>query len=123
MTDPIRARNFYSAVFGWKCMETGNPSPIEGIKETYFFTKGGTLNGCFCVMDEARIVRTADEDDKYRLSVHTVLAVKDIEGTLDLIEKNGGHKHIGRTTMGPKMGFIARFIDSEGNLMGLYAMN
>lgn len=123
MTDPVRARNFYSAVLGWKCMDTGNPSPIEGIKETYFFTKGGTLNGCFCLMDEAKIVRAIDAADKYRLGVHTVFAVKDIEESLDLIEKNGGYRYVGKTSIGPNMGFIARFIDSEGNLMGIYAMN
>jgi predicted enzyme related to lactoylglutathione lyase len=122
VTDPVRARNFYSAVLHWDCMDTGSPSPIEGIKETYYFTKGGTLNGCFCLMDEAKIARSADEADKYRVGVHTIFAVKDIEASLDLIEKNGGHRHVDRVSIGPNMGFIARFIDSEGNLMGIYAM-
>jgi len=123
VTDPTRARNFYTVVLGWKFMGGGNACPIDGIKETHYFTKGRTISGCLCLMDEAKIVRDADTADKSRIGVHTVFAVKDIEESLALIEKNGGHIHVGRTSMGPKSGFIARFIDPEGNLMGIFAMN
>ncbi|KIW31784.1 uncharacterized protein PV07_03376 [Cladophialophora immunda] len=97
VTDPARARKFYSAVLGWTCMENGAPSPIAGIKETYFFTKGNNVNGCFCLMDQAKIIDTRDAADKDRVGVHTVFAVKDIAESLDLVQQHGGHKHLDKT--------------------------
>jgi predicted enzyme related to lactoylglutathione lyase len=123
VTDTARARKFYTTVFGWTCMKTGTPSPIDGIKETYFFTNGGSINGCFCEVEESKIIPSAKIADKTALGVHAVFSVKDIAESLDLVEKIGGHKHVGRTSMGPNMGYIARFLDSEGNLIGLHAMN
>ncbi|KAL5330581.1 hypothetical protein ACEPPN_000099 [Leptodophora sp. 'Broadleaf-Isolate-01'] len=122
VTDPARARKFYIAVFDWKCMEFGSPSLLEDIKETYFFTKSGSLYGCFFLKNETKI-SPPDEKDKDTVDVHTVFAVKDIEESLELIEKNGGYRKVGKTSIGPNMGYIARFVDSEGNLMGIYAMN
>ncbi|KAE9370109.1 hypothetical protein N431DRAFT_546075 [Stipitochalara longipes BDJ] len=118
VADPNRARTFYSAVFDWKCKETGNPSPLEGIKETYFFTKGGALYGCFFLTDKPATPQPADNP----VGVHNIFSVKDIEESLELIEKNGGKKHAGKTSIGP-LGFVARFIDTEGNIMGIYSAN
>lgn len=74
-------------------------------------------------MDKANIAFAADEGDKSRVGVQTVFQVNNIEDTLNLIENNGGKTHIDKTSMGPNMGYIARFIDSEGNLMGIYGLN
>ena len=49
--------------------------------------------------------------------------MKDIEESLNLIEKNGGKTLVGKTSIGPNMGFVAQFSDSEGNVMGVYAFN
>jgi uncharacterized protein len=117
VSDPTRAQSFYTAVFGWNCMETGSPSLLKGIKETYYFTKGGSLYGCFFLADEPKTAQSADNT----IGVHTVFSVKDIEESLSLIEKNGGKKHSEKTSIGPKMGFVAHFVDSEGNIMGIYA--
>ena len=100
-------------------METGSPSLLEGIKETYFFTKGSSLYGCFFLAAESKETQSSDS----AIGVHTVFSVKDIEESLGLIEKNGGKKHSGKTSIGPNMGFVARFVDSEGNIMGIYALN
>ncbi|KIW91461.1 uncharacterized protein Z519_08357 [Cladophialophora bantiana CBS 173.52] len=74
-------------------------------------------------MDKTNILDTRDPMDKDRVGVHTVFAVRDITESLDLVKENGGHTHLDKTGMGPKMGFVARFVDPEGNLMGLYAMS
>jgi predicted enzyme related to lactoylglutathione lyase len=100
-------------------METGSPSLLEGIKETYFFTRSGSLYGCFFLTNEIKTTESSDSP----VGVHTVFSVKDIEESLDLIEKNGGKRHAGKTSIGPNMGFVARFVDSEGNIMGIYALN
>jgi len=96
----------------------GNPSPLEGIKETYLFTKGGALYGCFFLTDKPATPLPADAP----LGVHNVFSVKDIEESLELIEKNGGKRHAEKTSIGP-LGFVAQFIDTEGNVMGIYAVN
>jgi predicted enzyme related to lactoylglutathione lyase len=118
VTDPDRARAFYTAVFDWKCKEKGSPSPLEGIKEIYAFTKGGALYGCFFITDKPATPQSADSP----IGVHNVFSVKDIEESLELIEKNGGKIHAGKTSIGP-LGFMARFVDTEGNIMGIYAPN
>jgi predicted enzyme related to lactoylglutathione lyase len=117
VSDPTRAQKFYTAVFGWNCMETGSPSLLEGIKEIYYFTKGGSLYGCFFLSNEPKATQSPDS----AIGVHTVFFVKDIEESLSLIEENGGKKHSEKTEIGPKMGFVAHFVDSEGNIMGIYA--
>jgi predicted enzyme related to lactoylglutathione lyase len=117
VSDPTRAQSFYTAVFGWKCMETSSPSLLEGIKETYYFTKGGSLYGCFFLANEPKTTRSSDS----AIGVHTVFSVKDVEESLVLIQKNGGKKHSEKTEIGPKMGYVAHFVDSEGNIMGVYA--
>ena len=103
-------------------MGFGSPSLLKDIKETYFFTRSGSLYGCFFLKNETKI-SPPDEKDKDTVDVHTVFAVLDIEESLELIEKNGGQRKVGKTSIGPNMGYIARFVDSEGNLMGIYAMN
>lgn len=100
-------------------METGSPSLLEGVKETYFFTKGGSLYGCFFLADYGQNTQPTDTT----IGVHNVFSVKDIEESLDLIERNGGKRHAGKTSIGPNMGFVARFVDTEGNIMGIYAMS
>jgi predicted enzyme related to lactoylglutathione lyase len=118
VTDPDRARAFYTAVFDWKCKEKGSASLLEGIKEIYAFTKGGALYGCFFITDKPATPRPEDSP----IGVHNVFSVKDIEESLELIEKNGGKIHAGKTSIGP-LGFMARFVDTEGNIMGIYAPN
>jgi len=118
VTDPLRARTFYSTVFSWKCQETSNPLALEGIKETYFFTKGGALYGCFFLADKSITQQSLDAS----IGVHNIFSVKDIEETLELIENNGGKRHAGKTSIGVS-GFVARFVDTEGNIMGIYASN
>jgi len=120
-TDPARARNFYTTLLGWECKEQGMPSPIDGIKETYYFSCG-FLNGCFTHMEPSMIKTLVDESNKHKMGVQTTFAVESIDDSLVVIEKNGGKVHVGKTAIGENMGFFARFIDSEGNLMGVFSM-
>jgi len=103
-------------------MDTSGCSPMEGIKETFYFTNGAAINGCFCLVEEEHMARAAAAGDKLRVGVHAVFEVADIEESLDLIEKHGGQKHVEKSSMGPNKGYVARFIDTEGNLMGIYTM-
>ncbi|KAH6723243.1 hypothetical protein BKA61DRAFT_727166 [Leptodontidium sp. MPI-SDFR-AT-0119] len=102
------AKWFYTAVFDWKCMEFGSPSLLEDIKETYFFTRSGSLYGRFFLKNETKI-SPPDEKDKDTIDVHNVFAVLDIEESLELI-KNGGHRKVAKTSIGPNMGYVARFV-------------
>ncbi len=111
--DQKRAEDFYSKVFGWKIspmpemsytmLETTETEPKVGP------TKPGAING-------GMMKRT----DDIKNPVITI-QVDDIEASLKTIEQNGGK------TLKPKqdvggMGFSAYFIDSEGNVMGLWQM-
>ncbi len=50
-------------------------------------------------------------------------AGKDLQLTLDKVEKNGGKIIVPKTEISPEMGFFALFIDTEGNKLGLHSSN
>ncbi|HYF67733.1 MAG TPA: VOC family protein [Ohtaekwangia sp.] len=47
----------------------------------------------------------------------------DLQIILDKVKSNGGHIIIPKTEISPEMGFFALFRDTEGNKLGLHAMN
>ncbi len=110
--DGDRARAFYQNAFGWDItpmpemsytlVSTG-PSGEQGPTEPGYIS-GGMM----------------DRDEVFKGPIITV-AVDDIDGALAKVEEQGGKTVRPRQEMG-EMGSIAYFTDTEGNLMGLWAM-
>jgi len=48
------------------------------------------------------------------------IAVKSIETALEKVENAGGTACMPKTEIGPNMGWIASFRDTEGNLLGFH---
>jgi uncharacterized protein len=109
--DPDRARSFYREVFGWQIQEMADmgynmvstgPAGTDGMPSEPGFIGGGMM--------------------KRQAPVSTpviTVEVDDIDATLSEVAARGG------SVAGPKMavgdmGFAAYFLDSEGNLMGLW---
>ncbi|EOO00358.1 putative glyoxalase bleomycin resistance protein dioxygenase protein [Phaeoacremonium minimum UCRPA7] len=126
VTDPSRAKEFYSSVLGWDCDPAGKPSVMTGAENAiHFFHKGESLHGAFIQMPEDGncLIRAWDAEDPLAMSVLTTYCVDSIEDTLAKVESHGGKVHVPKTAIGGNMGYFSRFIDSEGNLQGLWAMN
>ncbi len=103
-----RAKGFYESVIG---------SPLEimdtGEHRFGFFPKGEQLGGAI-----------VEGDGYIPGQIGTLIYLNgsgDFDGMLDRIEQGGGKVIMPRTSIG-EFGFIARFIDCEGNLIALHTM-
>lgn len=115
-----RAQKFYTKTFGWKIEkfdmpDTGSTSgdPYYMIFATETNKKGmakipGTING--------GLMKRKAKGQPFM----NYIAVKSITTKLKTIKKNGGKILMPKTLIGPGMGWIACFKDTEGNMVGLH---
>ena len=106
-----RAKKFYKDVFGWKINDMPefdytilqtSPTDKKGmIKEP------GSINGG--MMKRSRGFNWPT----------VVMGVKDIDKSVELVEKHGGKLFAKKTPVG-EMGFTAYVKDTEGNIIGLW---
>lgn len=109
--DTKRASEFYNKAFGW----TINPMPefdyialrTADSDENGMPKNPGSINGGMAKRGEPV------------QNIVVTINVKDIDKTLDTVEKLGGKKVMGKTPIG-EMGFTAYFKDTEGNVVGLF---
>jgi predicted enzyme related to lactoylglutathione lyase len=109
-----RAKMFYSQVFGWKINESHMSSgeTYTSLQTTEVDSSNrpkspGVINGGLVKMR-----------DPNTAPVITIVA-DDIDASLESVEKNGGKTVVKRTEM-EQYGAYAYFMDTEGNVMGLY---
>ncbi|KAM0245474.1 hypothetical protein ACHAQJ_010556 [Trichoderma viride] len=119
--DIDRAKAFYAEIFSWETNPDGVPNSRPGVKELYFFNRGPTLHGAFYVMEDGFHVINQSIGSEDAISVHPSFNVKNCKETLEQVEKFGGKKQLHKTEIGGDMGYYARFIDTEGNLMGIWS--
>ena len=100
--EPERASAFYRGVMGWELVRMG---PID-----YWTIAGGSGDG----IDGGVVLRAQDDS-----VVALYLEVADIDQALADVDRLGGRRVTSRLPV-PGTGWIARFIDSEGNLIGLF---
>jgi hypothetical protein len=109
--DVERAQAFYREAFDW----TMNSMPGMGYTmvgtsptdESGRPTEPGTINGGMLAR-QAPITAPV-----------VTIGVEDIDATLNTIEKLGGRTALGKQPVGD-MGFSAYFVDTEGNVVGLW---
>ena len=110
--DQSRAREFYSAVFGWQLQHMEEMDYTLALttavdQQTQVPTEPGAING-------GLMNRTAETP----APVITV-DVDSIDDSLKQIESSGGSMVTPRTEI-PGMGAFAYFKDTEGNVVGLW---
>ena len=109
--DLLRAKKFYSTVFGWRMNEMPEMEYVM-VGTTESDENGtprepGAINGGML-----------KRQDPVRNPVLTI-DVESIDDTLASVEKNGGRIVREKLAVGD-MGFAAYFRDSEGNVIGLW---
>ncbi len=110
-----RAKKFYSEMFGWKIITLSEDNSYFRIIAAK--TKGNEAMGQSV---EKGAINGGLQKRGGRCMMPTfVIEVKDIDGTIDKIKKNGGKIVVDKEGMGD-MGFYAQFDDPEGNRMGIF---
>lgn len=102
--DPQNSSRFYSEVFGWQC----NEYEIAGKPYMGFTPPNGIVPGGFRKLEEGDNTGTVN-----------YFKIFDIDATLKRIKERGGEIVLDKTLL-PGIGWIARFRDPFGNLMGLF---
>ncbi|MGV3611454.1 MAG: VOC family protein [Fluviicola sp.] len=111
VTDFPRAIEFYQSILGISIEE----AEMDGVKMGILPNDEGTVN--------VVLAKGSDYKPTTDGAVLYLNAGKDLQSTLDKVEKNGGQVIVPKTQISPEMGFFALFIDTEGNKMGLHSTN
>ncbi|KAK4164110.1 hypothetical protein QBC43DRAFT_318732 [Cladorrhinum sp. PSN259] len=128
-TDLSRVIAFYRNVLSWEIADPGSPEgsipAMNPGNEALHSFKTGHLHGAFVKMaDESYVANVADDAVPFKSSVLAYYAADSIDETLKKVEQFGGRVHVPKTKiLDGSMGWFARFVDSEGNLQGIWAKN
>lgn len=104
--DIERAKSFYEGVFEWGFVSYG-PSDFLQIKADA--TESGELIGAL----QSRKYSPVPEKI---IGLECTIAVEDIDEIIQRVENNGGKILLPKTSI-PYVGWIAKFLDTEGNLV------
>ena len=111
--DIERAKKFYEAIFDIEMAHM----PIPGLKMVTFPMEigSGKANGALA------------QHELYKPSTDGVViylnANPEIQTVIDRIEPAGGKIMIPKTQISPEIGYMAFFVDTEGNRLALHAQN
>ncbi len=113
-TDIDRAQKFYEAIFGMTMI----PMDMPNIKMRMFplddmMTQVG---GALCDSGGFHKASATDGPLIY------LNANPDVQGVLDKVEAAGGKIMMPKTEISPEYGFMALFMDTEGNRIGLHSI-
>jgi predicted enzyme related to lactoylglutathione lyase len=112
-TDINRAKSFYENVFD---IEMGG-TEMMGMKMAFF--PGEPNNG----KASGSIVEGPMHKPSQEGSVVYLNANPDMDGVIEKIEGAGGQVVMPKTPIGGDMGYMAFFLDTEGNKIGLHSTN
>lgn len=112
--DITRAKKFYETIFSTAMMDMPE---MMGMKMTGFPAEmgNGKANGCLV---EGPMHKPSQDGCVIYLNANP-----HIQDVIDKIEHAGGHVVMPKTQISPEVGYMAFFVDTEGNKMGLHAQN
>jgi predicted enzyme related to lactoylglutathione lyase len=105
--DIDRAKDFYGEVFEWGFMSYGGPADFLQIKSDS--GENGELIGAL----QARHYSPVKEK---LIGLECTIAVEDVEDIQKKVESKGGQVLMPKTAI-PYVGWISKFLDTEGNLL------
>jgi len=110
-TDISRAIKFYSTIFGYENMQSMD---FGGFKMAFFPMEGEGVGGALC------------QCDGYKPSQEGALIYLngglDLANSLSKVEASGGKIILQKRQISEEYGYMALFIDSEGNRVALHSM-
>jgi len=111
VNDINRAKSFYESVFSIK-METSN---MMGMEMAFFPAEmgSGKANGCLC---QSKMHKPSADGVKLYLNANP-----DLSTALSKVTEYGGIVVMPKTKISDDIGYMAFFIDTEGNSIGLHS--
>ena len=113
-TDLARAQKFYETIFGVSMI----PMDMPQIKMR-LFPLDDMMNGVGGALCDSAGFHAPSED---KGSLIYLNANPDVQTVLDRIVKAGGRILVPKTQISPEHGYMAVFIDSEGNRIALHSI-
>ena len=110
-TDFSRARKFYESIFDITMEQMEFPN---GLKMAIFPTQDEGISGSLVHYPD--FYKTGSEGPLVYLN-----AGEDLQVVLDRVEPNGGKMVVPKTQISEERGYMAVFIDSEGNRVALFS--
>ncbi len=113
-TDLQRAQTFYESIFGIQLI----PMDMENIKMRMF-----PLDDMMTQVGGALV--DSDGFHKPSLTEGPLIYLNgnpDVQQVLDKVESAGGKVMVPKTQISPEYGFMAVFVDTEGNRIGLHSV-
>ncbi len=109
-----RAQDFYEGIFA---MEMAPMQEMMGMKMVGFpiDMNSGKISGA--------LVESENHIPSEEGAIIYLNANPDIQAVIDRVEDLGGEITLPRTQISPEIGYMAFFIDTEGNKVGLHAQN
>lgn len=112
-TDINRAKNFYENIFGIQM----DQQSMMGMDMAFFPYEGG--NG----KASGALVRSEMHTPSLDGAVVYLNANSGMENIISRIESAGGQIAMPRTQISPEIGYMAFFVDTEGNKVALHSQN
>jgi uncharacterized protein len=112
-SDFNRAKSFYENAFNIK-METMNTMGMDMAMFPYD-PGSGKASGCVCKSDMHKVSQDG--------TVIYLNGNPNLQQVLDKVESAGGKVAMPKTKISDEVGYMAFFIDSEGNKMGIHSQN
>lgn len=107
-----RAKSFYETIFGLQL----NPMEFpNGLKMEVFPTEQTGIGGAICYHPE--FYHPGTEGPLVYLN-----ASPNLSNVLDKVDNSGGQVVVPKTEIGPDLGFMAVFMDTEGNRVALHSI-
>ncbi len=106
--DTHRAKEFYTKTFGWKIDEWKDPAGTMEYFAVHTKTDGAGIDG--------GMMKRKHKEQPFM----NYVAVASIDKMLKAVVANGGTVALPKTEIAPGMGWIAAFIDTERNIIGLH---
>lgn len=109
-----RARKFYESIFGFEMIDMD----LDGeLKMTMFPVEEGGIGGALC--EHKKYYKPSSSEGP----IIYLSANPDLQDVLDNIEKNGGNILQPKTQINEEYGYMAMFLDSEGNRVALHSQH
>lgn len=110
-TDLDRAQKFYETIFGFEFPAWD----MEGMRMRMFATENNSLVG-------GALIEAGDFNQPSATGTMAYLnAHPNLQTVLDKVEAAGGSIVMPKTLITPEIGFMAVFLDTEGNRIGLHS--
>jgi len=115
-----RAKKFYTKIFGWKIVKFPMPKSGSTDGDPYYMVYSADTDKNHMVKNPGEINGGMMKRKERNQPFMNYISVSSIDKMLPKIKASKGKLAMPKTEIGPGMGWIAAFKDTEGNLIGLH---